>query len=202
MKVLNIIKDLANGGRFRILNSKNRATLKAFADGMENQKHRFTGHGRERMDVHFGLSRASFSVLPRVMLNDMPDDWQNQFVDLMNELDATFPNAPDEATEFKVMGVGEKGRMAKVPEQITNYRRPDRKALARWRADPTTRDEFVDAVVRFLPPVPMRDDPKPRALVVEYLIDAKLVFGDPDYDWSNSGAETIAQEMVERELSE
>lgn len=38
----------------------------------------------------FGLSYANYAVLPRTLLQSMPDAWQARFVALMNELDAAF----------------------------------------------------------------------------------------------------------------
>ncbi|WP_030186594.1 hypothetical protein, partial [Streptomyces capuensis] len=36
---------------------------------------------------HFGLSYANYLVLPRTLLQSMPDAWQNAFVKLLDEMD-------------------------------------------------------------------------------------------------------------------
>lgn len=43
-------------------------------------------------EIHhfFGLSYASYLVLPRVLLQSMPDDWQHEFVRLVEQFDDAF----------------------------------------------------------------------------------------------------------------
>ena len=43
----------------------------------------------------FGLSYANYAVLPRTLLQSMPEDWQCQFVALMDVFDTTWANLPD-----------------------------------------------------------------------------------------------------------
>lgn len=45
-----------------------------------------------RRDIHtsFGLSYANYLVLPRTLLQSMPEDWQHQFVALVDGLHAAF----------------------------------------------------------------------------------------------------------------
>lgn len=43
---------------------------------------------------HFGLSYANYLVLPRTLLQSMPDEWQTRFVALLNELDQAFQHVP------------------------------------------------------------------------------------------------------------
>jgi len=50
----------------------------------------------EAIHNHFGLSYAQYLVLPRTALQSMPDEWQSQFVKLLEELDATFAYLPHE----------------------------------------------------------------------------------------------------------
>jgi len=44
------------------------------------------------MTVHeaFGLTRASYFVIPRLVLESMPEGWQERFVDLVNEAHERF----------------------------------------------------------------------------------------------------------------
>ena len=45
-----------------------------------------TDSGCEPIHFHFGLSYASYLVLPRSVLQSMPKRWQSQFVALLKEL--------------------------------------------------------------------------------------------------------------------
>lgn len=40
--------------------------------------------------TYFGLSYAGHQVVPRVLATNMPADWQERFVDLMEDLDAAY----------------------------------------------------------------------------------------------------------------
>lgn len=44
-----------------------------------------------KKDVHtyFGLSYANYLVVPRSVLQSMPEDWQHKFIELMDQLDDT-----------------------------------------------------------------------------------------------------------------
>lgn len=42
----------------------------------------------------FGLSYANYSVLPRTLLQSMPDEWQSRFVACMRELQDAFRHVP------------------------------------------------------------------------------------------------------------
>jgi len=43
-------------------------------------------------DIHtsFGLSYANYLVLPRTLLQSMPEEWQHRFVSMVDELQAAF----------------------------------------------------------------------------------------------------------------
>lgn len=45
---------------------------------------------QELVHAYFSLSYANYHVLPRTLLQSMPDDWQARFVALMDELDNAF----------------------------------------------------------------------------------------------------------------
>ena len=42
---------------------------------------------KEFVHEWFGLTYASYMVLPRTMLQSMPDNWQEKFIKLINEMD-------------------------------------------------------------------------------------------------------------------
>lgn len=75
------------------------------------------------LDGWFGLSHASFLTLPRVLINAMPKEWQQEMVKLLVEYDQTFPNLFDLETRVQVT---RKGKLIKTPEWLLNYQHPDR----------------------------------------------------------------------------
>ncbi|BAK75788.1 hypothetical protein NH8B_0956 [Pseudogulbenkiania sp. NH8B] len=82
--------------------------------------------GKEALWFWFGCSRASFLTLPRVMMHAMPDQWQCQMAELLEQYDNTFPNQPDIGTRVQaVQGT----RLVKFPEWVLNYRHPDHAAI-------------------------------------------------------------------------
>ena len=88
-------------------------------------------NGASELSRCFGLSRASFLTLPRVMMQDMPDDWQLRMSDLLDEIDAEYINAPD--IDFRVSAIDPKTkRIKKMLPALSNYRYPDRSALNSW----------------------------------------------------------------------
>ena len=80
------------------------------------------------MDIHtwFELSYANYLVLPRSLLQTMPDDWQEKFVDLLNELNEERERhgieMPD---EYMVQARDRGGRF--VPDPLSRYDRGRRK---------------------------------------------------------------------------
>jgi len=80
------------------------------------------GDGYEKLWGWFGLSRASFITLPRVLCHEMPDQWQADMARLLSEFDATFPNSPVGQTQVRA-------KRGALPEWITNYRHPQRSEI-------------------------------------------------------------------------
>lgn len=82
--------------------------------------------GFDKLWNWFGLGRCSFRIMPRVMMHDMPDDWQSKMADLLNEWDETWKNQED----FEVRAEGYKnGKRIKWDERYLNYRHPNREFL-------------------------------------------------------------------------
>ena len=79
--------------------------------------------GYEKLWGWFGLSHASFLTLPRVLIHEMPDEWQDKMADLLNEYYENFPNQPDIGTRVQIT---ENGKLIKTPEWLVNYRHPDK----------------------------------------------------------------------------
>jgi hypothetical protein len=79
--------------------------------------------GQSRLWGWFGLSRAAWLTLPRVLMHEMPDDWQKQMAVLMERFDAEFP----EWTEQHLFVTAKrKGKFEALPEVLCNYRHPNR----------------------------------------------------------------------------
>jgi len=79
----------------------------------------------------FGLDRASWLTLPRVLLESMPDAWQGKLAVLLNQYDDMYPNLPELNTVVQVTEPG--GRMIKTPVELIDYRRPYHDAINRWK---------------------------------------------------------------------
>ena len=79
--------------------------------------------GFDELWLWFGLSRASWLTLPRVLMHAMPDEWQGKMAALLSEYDRTFPNQPDMGARVQVTTVG--GKLTKTPDWLLEYRHPD-----------------------------------------------------------------------------
>jgi hypothetical protein len=80
------------------------------------------------LQLWFGLSYASFAVLPRVLMEAMPFEWQDKMAKLLMEYDEAYPNQPDISTRVQVT---QNGKLIKTPSWLINYRRPDKEAIAK-----------------------------------------------------------------------
>lgn len=89
------------------------------------------GQGHEKLSTYFGLSYASWLTVPRVLMEQMPDEWQGKMADLMNEYHETFPNQPDLGSRVLVTDLNNK--LVKTPKWLLNYRRPDFDAINELR---------------------------------------------------------------------
>lgn len=80
----------------------------------------------ERKDLHlwFGLSYASFLVLPRVAMMQMPDAWKEKMAELLNEYDATIDMSAFGVHSCFVTVKNADNRFMKMPEELVNYRHP------------------------------------------------------------------------------
>lgn len=80
----------------------------------------------------FGLSYASWLTLPRSFMQEMPDEWQQKLVDLVQEYLDTFPNQPDMNI---TVSLKKDGRFVPLP-QCFDYHHPDMEAINAMRANP------------------------------------------------------------------
>lgn len=79
--------------------------------------------GHEALWLWFGLSRASWLTLPRVLMHAMPDEWQGAMARLLNEYYEMFPNMPDQGSRVQVTDLA--GKLIRTPSWLINYRYPD-----------------------------------------------------------------------------
>jgi len=88
------------------------------------------GYGQENLWQWFELSYASFLTIPRVLMHEMPDEWQDKMATLLYEYDNTFPNQPDLGTTVRAT---KNGKLIKMPEWLINYRHPDHEQINKLR---------------------------------------------------------------------
>ena len=87
--------------------------------------------GKDDLHLWFGLSYASFLVLPRSFMQEMPDEWQGKMAELLNEYGQTFKCVEEIDSVFVSARKGNK--FASIPEWVTNYRRPNREVINSYK---------------------------------------------------------------------
>lgn len=85
--------------------------------------------GCDRLWLWFSMSRATFAVLPRVLMHEMPDDWQKRMAVCLEEYNDAFPGNSIDCIVTKREG----NRFVKWPEWLLNYRFPDKDEIERAR---------------------------------------------------------------------
>jgi hypothetical protein len=94
-----------------------------------------TSTRHEKLWQWFGLSRASFLVLPRVLMHEMPKQWQDKMTGLLQEYDNTFDTS--DVCDSTTVLLRKNGKIIKTPEWIQNYRRPDRETIQSFKKGAT-----------------------------------------------------------------
>jgi len=84
--------------------------------------------GHDRLWRWFGLGRASWLTMPRVMMHAMPDDWQNRMAALLEEWGETWDTDGLPGTKVSAVNL-RTNRFIKWPNWVLNYRHPDRAML-------------------------------------------------------------------------
>ena len=85
--------------------------------------------GRDALWTWFGLSYANWLTLPRVMVHEMPDKWQAQMAQLLDEWDEYW-DTDDLTLRFVVRAKSATtGRFAKMPRWLMDYRHPNKGEL-------------------------------------------------------------------------
>lgn len=83
--------------------------------------------GYDMMHEWFSLSYASFIVLPRLLTQSMPSEWQAQLRVLLDEYDEAFPCSDLSHLTPSVSPRDERNgrRFTRWPGELLNYRRPN-----------------------------------------------------------------------------
>lgn len=90
----------------------------------------FNQTGEGQLWSWFSLSYASFAVIPRVLMHEMPDEWQGRMAKLLREFDEHWINLDLQTRVQKV----ERGKMVKWPEWMLNYRHPHYEEIDQLKA--------------------------------------------------------------------
>lgn len=88
--------------------------------------------GYDQLWLWFGLSYAAWLTLPRVLMHEMPDDWQAKMAALLEQWDAAWNLGAFPSPEVTAKA---DGKYRKWPVWILNYRHPDRTEIERLRAE-------------------------------------------------------------------
>lgn len=89
--------------------------------------------GYDRLWLWFEISRAGWVTIPRVLLHEMPDEWQGKMAALLEEYEQTFTNWPD--------GIGTRvqitdcGHLTSAHNWLNNYRYPAKGKIATLRSN-------------------------------------------------------------------
>ncbi len=84
--------------------------------------------GKEKLWQWFSLSYAAWLTLPRVLMHEMPDEWQRKMAELLNEFDDTWK--PQDCSIFITMK--RNGKFVRIPDWL-DYRHPDRDTIDSMR---------------------------------------------------------------------
>jgi hypothetical protein len=88
----------------------------------------------EALEYYFGLSYASWLVMPRVFMAAMPEEWRIKMAELLHEFDDSW-EWPPELGQWIVSHKVD-GRFAPIPEWMSQYRHPDRATIESMRRVP------------------------------------------------------------------
>lgn len=84
---------------------------------------------RKDLWLWFGLSYASFLVMPRVSMHAMPDEWQEKMAELLHEYNDTIDTAAFGVHSCFVTAKGRDNKFMKMPEELVNYRHPRKETI-------------------------------------------------------------------------
>lgn len=88
--------------------------------------------GYDRLWLWFSISRAGWVTLPRVLLHEMPDDWQGRLAALLEEYEETFSEWPADLGCRVQLTSG--GHLTSLYNWLHKYRHPALGKIANLRA--------------------------------------------------------------------
>ena len=98
--------------------------------------------GGQRLHQWFGLTYASWLTLPRVVMCEMPDEWQLKMAKLLEEMNETFSDPFGLMPEITVRARDRNsGKLVKMPEFLCQYRYPDYKMIDKLKRPEQTEGE-------------------------------------------------------------
>ena len=80
----------------------------------------------------FGITYASFLVLPRTFLMDMPLEWQKQFTKLIEQYNESICDLSPEYEYNINVNFKNAGKFCKIPQVYINYRHPKHMDVCNW----------------------------------------------------------------------
>lgn len=89
--------------------------------------------GYDQLWGWFGLSYAAWLTLPRILMHEMPDDWQAKMAQLLEQWDETWDTSDLPCTQ--VTGV-RSNRFVAWPSWLMEYRHPNNAEIEAHRAKP------------------------------------------------------------------
>lgn len=84
---------------------------------------------RKDLQLWFGLTHASFCVMPRVFMEAMPPEWQEKMAQLLFEYSDTIKTDVCGVHSCFVTAKDGNNRFMRMPEDILNYRHPRREFI-------------------------------------------------------------------------
>lgn len=88
--------------------------------------------GRDDLHLWWELSYATFLTLPRILMQEMPDDWQQRMAQLLNEYNETWDTSHlNCGTTVRLTDPS--GKLIKCHPWLLNYRHPDQAKIEECR---------------------------------------------------------------------
>jgi hypothetical protein len=98
--------------------------------------------GYNSLWLWFSLSYASWLTMPRVLMHEMPDDWQDRMAQLLREWDDAWDTSAMPNT--RVQAIGQRGKITRFPAWINNYRHPNMSEIDEVRSNVGSGNERIN----------------------------------------------------------
>jgi hypothetical protein len=112
-----------------------------------NEKNSFDKQsGYQKLWEWFGLSRASWITIPRVLAHEMPDVWQRKMADLLSQFDDFWNFSNDNFGVTVRTTINNK--FCKTPDWLINYRHPDQEEINKRKVKRRWNEKDVSEIVK------------------------------------------------------